>query len=147
MKTKIINFAEKSGKSKEEKECCSNCNITYKDIKGKKNKLYKCYCGENICENCKENHLNEKDLEKHNMVEFQKKDYICGCKEGNQRYISYCLDCKKNLCFFCNKEHKKQKHKVIIFTESFQLGKEEQKEIKNKLKNQKEKIDKIKEII
>ena len=64
---KIIDFVEKSG-NKEEKVFCYNFKKTYKDIIDNKKTLYKCYCGENICEDCKENHLKEKDLEKHNMV-------------------------------------------------------------------------------
>ena len=141
---KILNFAAKAGKLKEESESCSNCNKTYKDLEEKKNKLYRCYCGKNICENCKKNHLIEKDLEEHNMVEFTKKDYTCFCKNSNKKFIIYCLDCKKNACILCQ-NHKQ--HKTKSFRELIILGKDEKKEMKKKLEKQKEKIDKIKTII
>ena len=144
-KMKILNFAAKAGKLKEEKESCFICNTTYKDLEEKKNKLYRCYCGKNICENCKKNHLKEKDLENHNMVEFSKKDYSCCCKKSNKKFICFCFDCNKNLCILCNEEHKG--HIIKNFNELFQLTKEEKKGMKKKLEKQKEKIDKIKIIL
>ena len=143
-KMKIIEFVEKSGK-KEEKDFCSICGGTYKEIIDNNKKLYKCYCGGNFCENCKENHLKEKDLESHNIVDFKDKDYTCCCNDACKKYISFCLDCKKNLCIFCQNVH--EKHKINNFSKMFKLGKEEKIELKNKLKEQNEKIEKFKNII
>ena len=143
-KMKIIDFVEKSG-NKEEKDFCYICKNTYKDILDNKKILYKCYCGENLCEDCKENHLKEKDLEKHNIVDFKIKDYTCCCNDTCKKYICFCLDCKKNLCVLCRGEHKE--HTVKDFSKLYKLGKEEKKEINKKLKEQKEKIKKFKNII
>ena len=142
-KLEIINYAKKSGKAKQEKECCEICKKTLKEIKIN---LNKCYCGKNICESCKEKHLKEKeDLQNHVMVNFKLKDYSCCCNKGLKKYSNFCIDCKKNLCVLCNKTHKE--HKVKKFSELFKLSKEEKKEFKNKLDEQKLKIEKIKNII
>ena len=144
---KILNFVEKSGKSKEEKECCSLCKKTLKEIEKNNTNAYICYCGKNICENCKENHLKEKDIDvqKHIMTNIKLKDYTCCCKKDNKKFTTFCLGCKKNLCNLCNKDHKE--HKIKKFSELFKLKKDEKKEFKKKLDEQKVNIDKIKNII
>ena len=145
-KLDIINYAEKSGKAKQEKECCEVCKKTIKEIIKNKINLNKCYCGKNICESCNEKHLKEEeDLENHVMVDFKFKDYSCCCNKGLKKYSNYCIDCKKNICVLCNKAHKE--HKVKKFSELFKLSKEEKKEFKNKIDEQKLKIEKVKNII
>jgi len=86
-KMDIIDFVKESGIIKEGKENCSNCNKIYKDIKQNKKKLYKCYCGNNICEDCKNEHIekNKNNKKEHNMVDFEVKDYICNCNEGKKK--------------------------------------------------------------
>ena len=79
------------------------------------------------------------------MVDFKLKDYSCCCNEACKKYICFCVDCKKNLCILCCGEHKE--HKVENFSHLYKLGKGEKKELKNKLKEQNEKIDKFKIII
>jgi WD40 repeat protein len=144
-KMSIIKYVENSGAAKEEKECCSVCNTTYKDILQNNKKLYKCYCGRNVCETCKNGHLSGKNEKEHNSIEFDKKDYICCCSKDFKKYLVFCINCKKNICILCNNKHKD--HKLKKFSELYKLGKEEKKEIKQKLDEQKEKIEKIKKII
>ena len=141
----ILTFVEKSGQSKEEKESCSICNDSHKDILQNNKKLYKCFCGLNICETCKDNHLKEKDPNEHNMVDFNKKDYLCCCTKDLKNYISFCITCNKNLCIVCDNFHKG--HKVQKFSELFKMGKEDIKKITKSLDEKKQKIAKIKSII
>ena len=53
----IINYIENSGLLKEEKEICHECKKELKILTHNKILLYKCLCGDNVCENCKKNHL------------------------------------------------------------------------------------------
>ena len=79
------------------------------------------------------------------MVKFQFKDFSCCCNKEHKKYTSFCIDCKKNLCILCNKTHKK--HNVQKFSDLYKLSKEEKKELKNKIDEQKQKIEKIKIIL
>ena len=79
------------------------------------------------------------------MVDFKIKDYSCCCNEACKKYMWFCLDCKQNLCILCKDAHKE--HKIKNFSKMYKLGKEEKKELKNKLKEQNEKIEKFKNII
>ena len=144
-KMNILKFAEKSGIAKIENEICLECKTSIKELVEKEKILYKCYCGANICESCKKEHLKEKKLEKHNMVDFEQKDYICTCCKSLKKYLFFCFDCKKNLCIYCKKHHKE--HQTKEFSELYKLGKEEKKELKKKIKEQKENINKIKIIL
>ena len=45
------------------------------------------------------------------IINYDNKDYICYTHKIN--FVSYCNDCKKNLCIKCAKEHKK--HKILKF--------------------------------
>lgn len=98
-KMNILKFAEKSGIAKIENEICLECKTSIKELVEKEKILYKCYCGANICESCKKEHLKEKKLEKHNMVDFEQKDYICTCCKSLKKYIFFCFDCKKIYVF------------------------------------------------
>ena len=116
-KLDIIKYIQESGISKDDKEQCFKCKLTYEKIKqDEDNKiLYKCYCGINICKKCKKNHLedNLKDKNAHNMIDFKYKDYKCCCSNKGKKYNSFCLTCKKNLCQLCNENHKKGMKKKI----------------------------------
>ena len=145
----IINFVQKSGISKEESEKCSNtkCSKTYKEIKEAKKKLYKCYCGQNFCEDCKNAHIKENENNKkgHNMIDFEVKDYLCNCSAKRKKFINYCLICKKNLCILCSGEHKD--HKKKKFGELYQLSDEKKQKLQYRLEIQKKLITKFNMII
>ena len=144
-KIDILQYVNNSGKSKEDKQICSKCQKTYDKLKEENKNLYKCYCGGNYCNDCKEEHLNKNKDIKHKMVEFSVKDHICCC--SNKNYIDYCINCNKNLCFGCSKEHRGNDHIKKQFGELFQLGKDKKKIFKKNIEEQKKKIEKFKNIV
>ena len=145
----IIKYIKNSGISKDDKEKCFKCQLTYEKIKeDEENKiLYKCYCGKNICKKCKQAHLDENKENKkaHNMIDFKYKDYKCCCSNKGKNYNSFCLTCNKNLCQICNENHKG--HEKKIFGELPNLTKKKKDKLIEEIKKQKEKIDKFNEII
>ena len=74
---------------------CDKCKI---NNKGKfENIFYKCNtCKMNICPLCKLNHD-----KLHNIINYDLKKYICDIH--NEKYISYCKNCNKNICINCSK--------------------------------------------
>ena len=65
--------------------------------------FYRCNtCDINICPFCKSNHYKN-----HKIINYDDKNFICDRHDEN--FISYCEDCKKNLCTLCDghKSHKK----------------------------------------
>ena len=82
-------------------------------------------CHKNVCQNCKI--LHDKD---HNIINHENIYYICDIH--GQEYISYCFECKKNLCLECKNCHnnhekkdfkefnKDKKDKLFMFLENFQ---------------------------
>jgi len=113
---------------------CSICNNN-RDLYN--NNFYICSCGKNICKLCLENHK----IENHNIIEYNKRYNICNNHE--KEFISYCKDCKMNLCEKCEKIH--NKHKIIMY--KMMINKIKIKEVKNKLYNNIEKINEYKEQI
>jgi hypothetical protein len=130
-KIDIIDFILSS--FKEDKETCSFCDKTYGELKNIKSNLYKSSCGKNICEICL---LKEKeDI----PIDFKEKDNKCFC---GKKYIYFCLDCKKNLCQLCleyHKDHNRTKNKKI--------QKEQLKQLREKLQNQRDIIKQFNTII
>ena len=101
-----INEFINSNLKQDNNEKCSKCSKKYEDLKKSKKILYKCYCGKNICEDCKESHLKSVDnIDKHNMIDFSKKDFKCCCGDSFEKFMSFCMKCKKNLCVMCSDEH------------------------------------------
>ena len=101
------------------------------------NNFYICSCGKYICTLCLEHH----NIEKHKIIEYEKRNDIC-INHGKE-FISYCKDCKMNLCEKCEKEH--YKHKIIMYKviiNKIKIG-----EMRNKLNNDKERINEFKEQI
>jgi hypothetical protein len=148
-KMDIIDFIKKSGISKEDKEKCSICKQTYDSLKKdiNNNKLYKCKCGNNYCQKCKNKHLNEfiEKKDEHNMIEFKYKDYTCLCNDKKKKYSSFCITCQKNLCIACTQKHKD--HEKKNFGELFSLTEEKYKQLDNSIIIQKKRIDKACDII
>ena len=146
-KLDIIEYVYLSGKAKENKEKCSICEKTYEELLKGKIKLYKCYCEKNVCEECKEKHLNESKDKKeiHNMISFKKKDYLCCCDTKEKKYINFCFDCKKNICILCNEKHKEHKRKK--FEDINELDKNKKELLKKQIGEQNKKIMKIEKIL
>ena len=97
--------------------------------------FYKCSCGKNICKLCLENH----NFENHNFIEYSKRFQTCNKHE--KEFISFCKDCKQNLCEECENEH--YKHKIILY--KILINKIKINEMKNTLKFNKERINEFKE--
>ena len=148
-KIDIIKYIKDSGISKEDKEQCFKCKLTYKKIKeDEDNKiLYKCYCGKNLCKKCKKVHLDEygENKKQHNMIDFKYKDYKCGCSNRNKKFNSFCFTCKKNLCQICDENHKD--HEKKNFGELSNLTEDKKNMLYQEIEIQKKLIDKFKEII
>ena len=73
-----------------------------------KNEFYFCSCGLALCPSCQINHRKKK----HIVYNYEKKNYWC--VEHNDNFISYCQDCKYNLCIKCELRHN-ENHKLIAF--------------------------------
>ena len=146
-KMDIIKFVKMSGILKEGMEKCHNCQKKYKDLKKNNKKLYKCYCGNNFCDDCKEEHRNNNNEENHNMVDFEDKDFICCCNKKNKNFTDYCVRCHRNLCIGCSGKHRSEEHIKKKFGELYQLGKEKKKNLQNKILIQKQLIKKFNEIV
>ena len=109
--------------------CNNNKNKTYEK------KFFKCLtCDKNLCPLCNSNH--DKN---HITIEYEKKNYFC--KFHNELYVSYCENCKSNLCMQCVIEH--NGHQFIDFKDIVS----NKNEFQNKLIKFKEKIDKMNNII
>jgi len=96
------------------------------------NNFYICSCEKNICKLCLEKH----NIKNHNIIEYNRRYDTCN-KHGKV-YISYCKDCKLNLCEKCEGEH--NNHKIIIY--KMIINKIRIEEIKKDLNKN---IDRIKE--
>ena len=84
---------------------CNNCKINSKS-NTYNNDFYICNtCHIYLCPICKK----EKHDKSHNIIKYEEKYYICD--EHNNKYNSYCMKCKKDICILCEKEH--NNHKMI----------------------------------
>ena len=86
---------------------CNICKL-YNKSSTYNNFFYKCdICNKNISPLCLLNHDKS-----HKVINYDDKYYICA--KYNDNYISYCEECKINICSLCEK-HKN--HKIINFLE------------------------------
>ena len=79
------------------------------------------------------------------MIDYNEKDYKCCCCDKGKKYIEYCLTCRKNLCIICAEKHKE--HEKKLFGNIHILSEEEKIKLKQKIEEQKNKINKFNEII
>ena len=123
---------------------CGECKIN-KAI-SHNNDFFICSCGLNLCPLCQIEHKKNK----HNVFNFDKKNYWC--IEHNEKFISYCADCKYNLCLKCELRHN-NKHKLIEFKEILPNKhfvnkiKEMQNEFRESIDNLEEEINNIVKIL
>jgi protein-L-isoaspartate(D-aspartate) O-methyltransferase len=90
-------------------------------------------CNNNLCDKCIERY--KEDHDDHNVIEYDKKYYIC--TEHNEYYTYYCTRCKKNICISCDESHRY--HDKISFGKIMS----NKTELQNKLKTLKEYVDKF----
>ena len=108
-KTENISFFdfEKTQLIDESKIECSSCKINNKASAFDK-KFFVCNkCKFNLCLLCKLKHNKS-----HKIIDYSLKDYVC--ELHNENYISYCKNCKKNICSICgdNTTHEINKYKL-----------------------------------
>ena len=92
----------------ESKIICDKCKINNKGNTYNKEMFICNKCNMNLCPLCKSKHNNT-----HKIINYNDKYYIC--KKHNKEYYSYCEQCKKDICIFCEKEH--SGHKIITYNE------------------------------
>ena len=85
---------------------CGECKLN--KANSHNNEFYICSCGLNLCPLCQVNHR----INKHNVFDFNKKNFWC--IEHNEKFTSFCPDCKYNLCLKCELIHNIN-HKLIEF--------------------------------
>ena len=112
------------------------CNICKEKNKSntQNNEFYICNtCKTNLCPSCQ----NEKHDKTHEIIKYGQKHYICNLH--NCQYISYCFDCKKDICMLCEKEHNNHKitsyGKIIPSLDNIKGKVDEFKKSIDKLKN------------
>ena len=87
---------------------CNDCNNENKGSSFNKC-FFKCLtCKKNVGILCKEKHGKEKGG--HIIIDYDKKDYIC--ETHNDFYISYCKECRLNLCMTCYSNHDSNHNKI-----------------------------------
>ena len=90
----------------------------------------------NICSICKVNHN-----ESHEIINYDLNNYIC--ESHNEKHISYCKNCKNNICSICLNEH--ENHNIELYKT---INKEKNiEELKKLKKDHKNIINDINEII
>ena len=106
----LLNEFDNTQLINESKIICNNYNKINKSISY--NRLFfKCLtCGQNLCPLCNKTHNKS-----HNIIDYDKKYYICNIH--NDLYISYCEQCKTNLCFQCEEQH--NNHNIISYRKIF----------------------------
>ena len=119
----------------ESKIKCDKCKINNKGNTFE-NIFYKCNtCRMNICPLCKLNHDKS-----HNIINYDLKNYICDIH--NEKYISYCKNCNKNICIYCSNEH--NNHEVNLYKIENKDNKiKELEELRSKIDNLNEDIKEI----
>ena len=114
-------------------KCEDNCKH-----EGTEDNFFYCLkCKINLCSYCKNHHFNSHSdkYSEHFIVNYEKKDYFC--PQHCERFINYCEDCDKNICFGCKIFHKE--HKTLYFDLNIS-------ERNTKLDNLKKLFDKIRTI-
>ncbi len=73
-----------------------------------KDYIYKCLtCKKKniICAICKSNHA-----PKHEIINYERNNYRCS--KHKEKFIEYCHQCKKNICFQCHDEHSNHESEI-----------------------------------
>ena len=105
-----INNFEQTQNYDEAKIKCQNCNKINKSISYNNNFFICLECNINLCQLCKSIH--DKN---HNIIDYDDRFFIC--YSHNESFISYCNNCKKDICTICEAEHKE--HQIITYGSIF----------------------------
>ena len=148
-KTENILFSnfEETQKINESAIVCNNCKENIKSSTFN-NQFYKCFtCNQNLCPMCRNIHFKSKSQNfKHNIIDYEEINYKCK-KHFNESFISYCENCRENLCLLCETEHDnkygKKEHTIINYKDIMPNT----ENIETDMFNIKKKIDKIKKNI
>ena len=115
---------------------CDDCKDENKGSSFKKH-FFKCLtCKKNLGALCNEKHKKEE----HITIDYDKKDYTC--EIHNDYFISYCQECKLNLCLSCYSEHNNNHNKI-----DYKIIIPNKKKINEQLIDLRKKIDEIKHFI
>ena len=113
---------------------CEDCQKANKST-SYKNQFYRCIsCQKNLCPLCKAKHDKS-----HNIIDYELRNYKC--QLHNKDYISFCKECKIDLCQFCESDHKE--HNLIPFGKLIIIP----EELKTKVQGIKSKIDEFNKTI
>ena len=116
----LLNEFENSQYIDESEIKCDKCHYGNK-FNSYDNKFYRCnICKINLCPLCKTNH------KIHKKINYDYKNYTC--EAHNERYIGYCMECKKNKCKYCLDEE--IVHDIIDYNDLIMKNKNKKKEIK-----------------
>ena len=125
----------------ESKIICKFCNNNNK-ASTFNNKFYICIsCKKYLCPFCQSSHDKQ-----HDIIDFNQKNYICF--QHNEKFSSFCKNCKINLCMECEAEHKDRQNLIYfrdILPNKVQF-KTNLSELRVKIDKYKEKIIEIKNI-
>ena len=125
----------------ESKIICEQC-YNYNKANVFENQFFVClFCKKKLCPFCKYNHNNT-----HPIIDYNQKNYICSIH--NEKFSSFCRNCKINLCLECEAIHN-DKQNLIYFRDILpnkDKYKTNMKELKKSIDKYKEKINDIKNI-
>ena len=116
-------------------EICKECGKKQNEIN---QSFFYCSCNKFLCFQCSNIHDNNYN---HNIIHIKRYDSFC--KKHLNSFIWFCLNCKKNICIYCKKEH--IFHQLILLPD---FDFDEKLNLKNKIKNFElmlKNLDKIKE--
>ena len=103
----LLNEYENTQKLFFSKINCGMCKIKRSETYN--NEMHICYkCKMCLCPLCKQIHIHDKN---HEVINYENKNYIC--EIHNEFYVSYCKNCKSNICMKCEKQH--LKHEIISY--------------------------------
>ena len=91
----------------ESKIICENCKNSNK-ANSYQNQFYFCNeCHQNLCPLCRSNHNKS-----HNIINYEEKNYECNI-HNKEKYNSYCLGCKQNICTLYIDAHENHDIKIL----------------------------------
>ena len=132
-------FDEYKNLLQEENLNCENC--------GRTNKNMYVYYGDNnniiLCKNCKNQNQNQDKIIKYELFNIK-------CLIHRKNFISYCLNCKKNICQICEQTHQHQDQIIKFRDLDFEINVENRQkfdEFKQEIDDIIGKLNKIKENI
>lgn len=97
-------------------------------------------CKLNLCHKCKKNH----EPDKHVIIDYEDRDFYCSTHY--EKFVGYCLDCKKDndICILCQNKHKGHKiHALEGILPEIEESKKELENLKESIRNLRKDIKEI----